>query len=233
MPSMCTRRGLKPWMDAAQAEVNARIWKGERRIRELSFRVDGSYTRINNLIQITQGRYANSGDRGIASVEFLGKLYVQGGHRVELGYSWLRVDTSDKGRMRSLPEHWFNLSTVFTLVADRLTATTNLKITGASEDPNRLVEYRDSTFDEMGVPRNDRVVDATDLVLDRLPPIAELSLGLAYSPMKKLAIRATVYDALVSHSYQSDVIFDYEPHLEYLPNPADGFRAYVSALYQY
>jgi outer membrane receptor protein involved in Fe transport len=219
--------------DAAQAEVNARIWKGERRIRELSFRVDGSYTRINNLIQITQGRYANSGDRGLASVEFLGKLYVQGGHRIELGYSWLRVDTSDKGRVRTLPEHWFNLSSVFTLVADKLTATTNLKVTGASEDPNRLVEYRDSTFDEMGVPQNDRTVDATDLVLDRLPPIAEISLGLTYSPMKKLAIRAAVYDALVSHSYQPDVTGDYEPHLEYLPNPADGFRAYVSALYQY
>ena len=27
--------------------------------------------------------------------------------------------------------------------------------------------------------------------------------------------------------------FDYEPHLEYLPNPYEGFRAYLSALYQY
>ncbi|MEJ7599851.1 MAG: TonB-dependent receptor [Kofleriaceae bacterium] len=219
--------------DAAQAEINARIWKGERRIRELSFRIDGSYTRINNLIQITSGNYANSGERGLASVEFLGKLYVQGGHRLELGYSWLRADTSDKGRMRALPEHWFNLSTVFTLVANKLSATSNLKVSGAAEDPNRLVEYRDSTYDAMGVPQNDRTVDATDLVLDRLPPIAELSLGLQYTPIPKLTIRAAVYDALVSHSYQPDVFFDYEPHLEYLPNPYEGFRAYVSAIYQY
>jgi hypothetical protein len=29
------------------------------------------------------------------------------------------------------------------------------------------------------------------------------------------------------------VFFDYEPHLEYLPNPFPGVRAYLSALYQY
>ena len=80
---------------------------------------------------------------------------------------------------------------------------------------------------------NRSTVAATDLVLDRLPPIAELSLGLTYTPTPKLAIRATVYNALFGHYYQPDVFFDYEPHLEYLPNPYEGFRAYVSALYQY
>ncbi len=218
--------------DAAQAEVNARIWKGERRIRELSFRIDGSYTRINNLIQISSGNYSNSGDRGIASVEFLGKLYVQGGHRIELGYTYLRGDTSDKGRLRSLPEHWFDLATVFTLVTNKLSATTRLKVTGAAEDPNRLVEYRGLALDANGLPQSTSVA-ATDLVLDRLPPIAELSLGLSYTPTPKLAIRLTAYNALFSHAYQPDLFFDYEPHLEYLPNPYEGFRAYVSALYQY
>ncbi|HEU0032746.1 MAG TPA: TonB-dependent receptor [Kofleriaceae bacterium] len=219
--------------DAAQAELNARIFKGERRIRELSFRVDGSYTRINNLIQVASGNYGNSGDRGLASVEFLGKLYVQGGHRLELGYTYLRGDTSDKGRLRSLPEHWFDLATVFTLVSDKLSATTRLKVTGAAEDPNRLVEYRGLTYNEAGLPMGTTTVAATDLVLDRLPPIAELSAGITYMPTKKLAIRATAYNALVSHHYQPDVFFDYEPHLEYLPNPYEGFRAYVSALLQY
>ena len=218
--------------DAAQVEINARIWKGERRIRELSFRVDASYTRIDNFIQITSGQYDASGKRGIGSGEFLGKLYIQGGHRLELGYTYLRVDTSDKGRVRSLPEHWFDLATVFSLLPGKLTATTRLKITGAAEDPNRLVEYRGLTVDAMGVPQS-VAVTATDLVLDRLPPIAELSLGVAYMPTKRLTIRASAYNALRSHSYQPDVFFDYEPHLEYLPNPNAGFRAYVSALFSY
>jgi hypothetical protein len=73
----------------------------------------------------------------------------------------------------------------------------------------------------------------TDLVFDRLPPIADLTLGLQYEPTSKISIRATAYNALVSHAYQPDVYFDYEPHLEYLPNPYEGFRAFLSASYQY
>jgi hypothetical protein len=120
------------------------------------------------------------------------------------------------------------------VVANKLSVTTRLKITGAAEDPNRLVEYRDSMFDpNTGAIVNDTTVSATDLVLDRIPPAADLSFGLAFTPTKKLAIRATAYNALFGHYYQPDAFFDYEPHLEYLPNPYEGFRAYLSALYQY
>jgi outer membrane receptor protein involved in Fe transport len=222
--------------DAVQAEVNARIFKGDRRIRELSFRVDGSYTRLNNLIQVSSGNYLNSGDRALTSVEFLGKLYVQGGHRLELGYTYLRGDTSDKGRLRSLPENSFSLAGVWSLIASKLTATATLKVTGAAEDPNRLVDYRGATYTSTPVPGSVAglvPVFATDLVLDRLPPQADLSLALTYNPTPKLAIRAAVLNALNGHYYQPDAFFDYEPHLEYLPNPYEGFRAYLSMMYQY
>jgi hypothetical protein len=130
--------------DATQAEINARIFKGERRIRELSFRVDGSYTRINQLIQVASGNSGNSGDRRMTSLEFFGKLYLQDGHRLEFGY--LRGDTSDKGRLRSLPENWFSLAGVWSLFGSKITATTMFKITGAAETPNRLVEHRGNTY---------------------------------------------------------------------------------------
>ncbi|HTR50716.1 MAG TPA: TonB-dependent receptor [Kofleriaceae bacterium] len=223
--------------EAAQAELNARVFKGERRIRELSFRVDASYTKLQNLIQVESGSYENSGERGLTSVELLGKLYVQGGHRVELGYTYLYGVTSDEGVLVNLPQNWFNLATVFQLVEGKLSATTNLKVAGSAEDPNRLVEYRGNvTPTGMIVPCSATmpcVPAATDLVLDRLPPIAELSLGVTYLPRPKLAIRATVYDALAGHYYQPDAFFNYEPHLEYLPNPYAGLRAYLSALLQY
>jgi outer membrane receptor protein involved in Fe transport len=213
---------------AAQAEINARIFKGDRRIRELSFRVDGSYTYLQNLIQVESGGYANTGERGLYSLEFLGKLYVQGGHRVEFGYTYLYGITSDEGVLVNLPQNWFNLATVFNLIDGKLSATTNLKIAGSAEDPNRLAEYRNLTL--MTPPVS---VAATDLVLDRLPPIAELSVGVTYQPAKKLSFRATLYDALAGHYYQPDAFFSYEPHLEYLPNPYAGMRAYLSALLQY
>ena len=224
--------------DAAQAEINARIFKGDRRIRELSFRVDGSYTRLNNMIQVQSGNYFNSGARALSSLEVLSKLYVQGGHRLELGYTYLRGDTSDKGRLRSLPENSFSLAGVWSLVANKLTATATLKVTGAAEDPNRIVEYRDKSYESSPLPGSVSLasaapVRATDLVLDRLPPAADLSLALTYSPTAKLAIRASAFNVLNGHYYQPDAFMDYEPHLEYLPNPYEGFRAYLSAMYQY
>jgi len=122
---------------------------------------------------------------------------------------------------------------VFSL-GKNLSATSRLKVIGAAEDPNRLVEYRDSSYDPAtGLPMDPRAVLATDLVLDRLPPIAELSLGLSYAPTPRFTLRATAYNVLAGHHYQPDPFFDYEPHLEYLPNPYEGFRAYLSALYHY
>ena len=74
---------------------------------------------------------------------------------------------------------------------------------------------------------------STDLVFDRLPPVAELSLGLTWTPTAKMVVQATVYNALAQHAYVPDVYFDYEPHLETIPNPYEGLRAYLSAIYQY
>jgi outer membrane receptor protein involved in Fe transport len=218
---------------AGQAEINARIFKGDRRVRELSFRLDGSYTRLTNLIQVATGNYNNSGERGIASAEFLGKLYLQGGHRIELGYTWLRADTADRGRLHVVPEHWFNLATVWSLWPKKLTATTNLKVTGAAEDANRLVEYRGLRYGDNGLAMGTVITATTDLVMDRTPPIAELFAGIQYTPIPKFAIQASVYNALFAHFYQPDAFADYQPLLEYLPNPYEGFRAYLSAALQY
>ena len=97
-----------------------------------------------------------------------------------------------------------------------------------------FVEYRGSSYDPTtGYPMNPVTVSATDLVLDRIPPVADLSLGVTWTPMNRLLVRATVYNALLQHAYNPDVLGDYEPHLEYLPNPYEGIRAYISALYQY
>jgi outer membrane receptor protein involved in Fe transport len=218
--------------DAAQAEINARIFKGTRRIRELSFRADYSYTRLQNLVQVAGGAYRNTADRAINSGELLAKLFVQGGHRLELGYTWLRIDTADKGRVRTMPEHWFNLGAVFNLVDKKLTATTNLRVAGASEDFNRLVEYRDVVYDADGnyVPV---VVSASETVIDRLPPIADLEVGVTWTPMDKLLVRGTVFNALNGRYYQPDAYGDLEPHLEFLPSPYEDVRAYISATYQY
>jgi outer membrane receptor protein involved in Fe transport len=237
--------------DAVQGEVNARLFKGERRIRELNFRLDYSYTRIQNLIQVQSGRYLNTADRGINSVEFLGKLYVQGGHRFELGYTWLSMNTADKGHHRAAPEHWFHLLGVFNVIDDRLQATTAVRVIGAQEDANRIVEHRGIRYcseedaaspigcrvgdviNEMGQTVDYVTTQPSDLVLDRIPPTGELMLGLTWVVTPSLVIRGEAFNVLNGRFYQPDLFFDYEPRLEFLPNPFEDFRAYVGATYSY
>ena len=238
--------------DAVQAEINARIFKGKRRIRELSFRTDYSYTRLQDPIQLVSGRYENTAERGIHSAEALAKLYVVGGHRLELAYTWLRMNTADAGVHKSLPEHMFHLAGVFNLIDDKLSLSTDLRVVGAQEDPNRLVDYRGyreapagtmvggtpvnegTILDPMGNPSPAGVRSAaSDLVLDRLPPAADLSIGMTFTPTEKLVVRGSVFNAFNARYYQSDAFFSYEPRLEFLPNPWEDWRAYVSAEYTY
>ena len=236
--------------DAAQGEINARVFKGDRRIRELSFRVDYAYTRLQNLIQVQGGHYGNTEDRGIHSAEALAKLYIQGGHRLELAYTWQQVATRDRGLHKSIPEHMFHLGGVFSLVEDKLTAFTDLRVIGAMEDANRLIEHRDLRYCHqlptgcgnrtLGTVVNTSTGSFTpvrstpsELVLDRLPPAADLSLGLTYTPTEKLHIRGTVLNAFNARYSQPDVFFDHEPRLEFMPNPWEDWRVYVGASYTY
>jgi outer membrane receptor protein involved in Fe transport len=231
---------------AGQVEVNARLYRGVKRIRELSYRADYSYTRLDNLIQAIESLYVNTEPRGVHSAEFLGKLYISGGHRLELGYTWLRTDREDRGRLRTLPEHWFNLSGVFALAPDKLVASTRLRVLGAMEDANKLVEHRDVAYDDLG-----RVVDAQtgmpvqldndphELVFDRLPPSADLTVGLTMpslgwisDQLDKVSLSAYAYNAFDARYYQPDAFGDLAPRLEFLPNPAADFRFGLRATYR-
>jgi outer membrane receptor protein involved in Fe transport len=225
--------------EAWQAEVNARIFKGERRIRELNFRSNYSYSVLQNLIQLDRGRYENVDDRGIHSAELLSKLYISGGHRVELSYTWLRIHTRDKGVLKTLPEHWFNLGGVFQ-VSSNLLASTNLRVLGSMEDPNRLIEYRGHAWDEFGYPTNTMtgaheyiVSEPHQVVMDRIPASAELTAGLTWLPSRTFRLEAWVYNALNARNYQPDVFGDYEPRLEFFMNPYEDFRFIVKSTVNY
>lgn len=221
--------------EAAQVEVNARLFKGERRLRELSLRVDYSYTRLQNLIQIVAGRYQNTADRGIHAGEVLARLFVSGGHRLELAYTWQRVGTGDVGWNRALPENWFHLTGVLQL-SEELSAMYNLRVLGSMEDPNRLVEHRRVTLNDQA-----QVVDAstgepgfllvspTDIVVDRLPPSADLTVGLTYTGIDRMELGVIAYNAFNALDHQSDAFLDFEPRSSFLPNPRPGLRFHLYA----
>lgn len=218
--------------DAFQGEINGRLFKGKREVRELSFRADYAYTRLFDLIQIQSGQYTNTLPRGIHTAEFLAKLYFKGGHRFELSYSWMKLDTEDKGTLVAVPDHWFRIAGIFNLIDGRLIGTTTVRITGAMEDPNRFVEYRGlSNF-------GDQVfTQPHDVVLDRLPPGGELQVGLTcfrcldWMGVPDVRLRAFAYNAFNARHYNADGFHDYEPRLEFLPNPYPDFRFLVSLAY--
>ena len=73
----------------------------------------------------------------------------------------------------------------------------------------------------------------SQLTFDRLPPAADLTLGLTYQPTPRLSVKATVFNAFNARYYQPDAFFDYEPRLEFLPSPWEDIRAYLSAELSY
>jgi outer membrane receptor protein involved in Fe transport len=225
---------------AFQAEVNARLLKGRRRIRELNLRADASYTVLDNYIVVANGFYTNGKPRGVQSAEVLAKLYLKGDHRLELGYTWLRTSTQDRGAFRSNPEHWFNVGGVVSLIPKRLELNATFKVIGAFEDPNLRVDSRDLQYDPLtghagfSMPGQLLSVLPTENVLDRIPPAGELQLGIRYRGWRdRVTIQATAYNALNARHFQPDAFYDFEPRNEYIPNPYEDFRFFGSASFAY
>ena len=223
---------------AGQVEINARLLRNQKRIRELSLRADYAYTVIDNYIAFIGGRHANTGQRGIHSTEFLAKLYLKGGHRFELGYSFNYIDTADKGAYFTVPNHWFNLSSVNPL-SSTVSLASVLRVYGAFEDPNRRVEARDLHTDPitggafLDQPNQIVVVDAHEQVIDRQAPAAELQVGVRWMPTESWQLQGTLYNAFNNERGSYDNSNDLEPRLEITPFKFEAFRFFVAATYSY
>jgi outer membrane receptor protein involved in Fe transport len=236
------RRDLKNESSrAAQGEINARVLRNVRRVRELSFRADYSYSRIDNLIIIQDGIYTNAGKRGIHSAEFLGRLYLRGDHTIQLGYTYLNVVDEDLGQFLSVPNHSFTLNAAFNLVANKLDLVTTLWLAGATEDPNRVPGG--TPYQQSGRCAGDPTIaqncgaDAlvSNIGLDRLPPIADWAIGLRWRSafVENLDLSAWVYNVLDQHFYYGDAYFDPSPHGELQPVPGIGRFFMASARVHY
>jgi outer membrane receptor protein involved in Fe transport len=219
---------------AYQAEINARLLKGRKQIRELTFRADYSYTILDNYIGTVNGQYANTARRGMSSAEAFAKLYLKGDHRLELGYTWLRIDASDLGRIKGVPEHWFNVGGVVSVVRDKLELNGNVRVLGAFEDPNIRADVRGLAYDPVtgqaaiSDPMQSTIVQTTELTLDRVPPSAELQLGVRWQVMKGVMLAATASNVFNSRHYQPETFYEFEPRNEFLPNPYEDFRFFAS-----
>ncbi|MGZ3405132.1 MAG: TonB-dependent receptor plug domain-containing protein [Polyangia bacterium] len=216
-----------------QGELNARLLRNVRKVRELEVRADYSYTVLSNLIQIRGGIYGNTGKRAIHSAEGYAKLYLNGDQFLQASYTYLNSTTTDAGVIRTTPNHWVVLGASFNLVKNLFDVNMNLSIFGAYEDVNRIptqgaLSAGGSEF--MG----QTAASTSDLTFDRLTPVANLQLGFRLRFLKdKLQFSGQFYNVLNQHYFLTDNFSDITPTIEMTPLPAPGFNFFASASYHF
>lgn len=217
---------------AFQGEWNARLFKNVGPIRALQLRLDYAYTELQNLIVISEGSYTNrrqdsrdqndSSKRYIHSVEAGARLYA-GDAVLSLGYTFLHITTNDRGLLSSMPQHTMSLGWVVPIVR-WLDVNGTFLLIGGYDDPNRLrtvsVALPDGTLATVG--------NFSDVTFDRLPPQANLNLGLrAHFYRNRLWSSINFYNVLNQRIYYPDVFNDVTPTLEVIPNPAPGWSFFL------
>ncbi len=215
---------------AAQGEVNARLLRNVRRVRELALRWDYAYTLLDHFLVVQDGRWANTSKRAIHSGEFLGKLYLRGDHALSLGYSYNHITTEDRGTLQSLPNHWFTVGAVFNVIKDHLDVNTNLQVIGALEDPDRLPNNAG-----IGPLPGLRPAYNSDTSLDRIAATSLLQLGLRVRNLlnNHLDVALNAYNLLNQRWFYADGFNERSPRLELQPLPGPGISAFASAIVRY
>jgi hypothetical protein len=77
------------------------------------------------------------------------------------------------------------------------------------------------------VPSEAVTVQAYETVMDRLPPAAELQVGLDWHATPRLDLQVTAYNALNDERWTYDNADDLEPRLEITPSQFEAFRVYA------
>jgi outer membrane receptor protein involved in Fe transport len=211
-----------------QGELNARLLQNTRAVRELEVRVDYSYTYLSNLITFRDGRYENTGTRGIHSAEAFAKLYLNGDHFLTASYTFLYSITSDLGVLKNMPNEWLSFGGSFNVIKSTLDLNANVLVTGAYQDPNRVPTSTNP------IPGATTAARATDLSFDRLTPVAVLQLGFRLRFLhERLAFSGQFYNVLNQHYYYPDASYDVTPSIDMTPTPAPGFNFYAQASYRF
>jgi outer membrane receptor protein involved in Fe transport len=235
-----------PWLKtersrAIQGEINTRLLKGYKSIRQLSLRVDYSYTWITDFIEVNQGMYQNLSDIGIHSVEMLADLRLKKGHWFSLGYTFLDMANSQKGKVRSIPNQWLALRSLVNLWRKQLFVSSTLSVQGSAEDPNKRGAVSSApvhigNVNAAGEPVQDIMYLArpSDLVMDRVHPVAIWNAGVRFLlPKQGLRFDLDVYNLLNAQAYYGEGFMDLTSYMEMQPNPRSGISVFGRAQYTF
>ena len=214
-----------------QGELNARLLRNVRKVRELEVRADYSYTLLSELIQIRGGQYGNTGKRAIHSVEGYAKLYLNGDHFLQASYTYLySIDDRRRRRCARSPNHW---ATLRRLVQHRQEPARRQHEPAASSAPTKIRTASRRRRPAAAAAGNDfvgtttaraerpdlRSPDAGRQSAARLPP------ALPARPAAVLAGSSTTCST--STITIADIFDDLTPTIEMTPTPAPGFNFFA------
>ena len=191
-----------------EAEVNARLFENVGAIRRWYVRADYSYTRMEGVITFPAGRFENSGDRDIHSVELLTKLQFVGDHELWLSYYFVDVVDSEIGRLRNIANHTLNAGGRVSFFDGHLRLSTVLTLRGSMEDLNRTPSEPAPGPPLLALPGT-QWVQATGVEVTNVPTAALLRFGIEGRRIfGAWDISAWVYNALNTGYTDPDYFFD-------------------------
>jgi outer membrane receptor protein involved in Fe transport len=228
---------------AVQGEINARLLHDYKFLRRLALRADYSYTWVSNFIDVTNGIYRNVARLGIHSAELMVDLSFKKGHWVGFGYTFLDMASSDKGKVRSIPNQWFNARARLDLWKRKLFLTTDLSVFGSCEDVNRYPAQPGGSaylgaVDERGQPTAAPTfaANATDVTVDQISPYALWNAGLRYLfniGRSHFRLSGDVYNLLDARGHFPEGFMDPSAGIELTPNPREGISFFLSLAYSH
>jgi outer membrane receptor protein involved in Fe transport len=223
--------------NAIQGELNARLLRDYRRVRELTLRADYSYTTLKDLISTSDGTYFNSGKRGISSAEFLARLELKGDHTLQLGYTFLDIADETNGSWAFAPSQWFTINSSFSLIRNRLELINTVLIASAALDPNRLptTNYGNCIPGTRSPSTCGADAAVSDVTIDRIPAAAIWNIGVRWRGLiEGLELSAYVYNVLDQTWFEPDDFHDLSPQLTgSQPYPGPGRSVFASVRHRF
>jgi len=208
---------------SVEVELNATLLENRGPIRRLYLRGNYAYTRMNSVITNVGGRFENSGDRDIHSVEFLGNLAFRAGHELWMSYYFVDVVDSEQGRLRNIANHTFNAGGKLSFWNHRLTFASVLTVRGGMEDLNRASALGNPVGSLIPVDGATSVMP-TGIVVTQVKPVALLRTGVGSRNLFGfLDIDAWVYNVLNLQYGDPDFFYDDRIMTDTQPKPKLSF----------
>ena len=208
---------------AVEAEVNTVLFSNAGALKGVYLRADYAYTVMSDLVRNVGGVFANSGERGIHSAEFLTRIDFKGGHEIWLGGHFVRAEDSVLGPVRNFPNWVFMGGGRTRLFGDHLELSVTSTLIGAQEDLNRASDTGERLLPGLVA------ANATDIEVDKVDRYLLLRFGARVLNLwdNRLELSAFVYNALNTQIREPDYFFD--DRVMSRGQPREGFSAFGQA----